>query len=132
MEDNYKIEMENLILEMRKKEEESNKYLLRLETVIIFLSTVSALTIIFISAFLASGTVLMFFLILIALLILFIGIYFALNIERDAGYYECRYCHHRYVPAFISLLMALHIGRSRLMKCPSCGKRTWQKKVLSK
>ena len=132
MEDTYKDKAENLILEIRKKEEESNKYLLRLETVIVVLSTVSALTIIFTAVFLTPGTVLMSFLVLIALLILFVGIYFALNIERDAGYYECRYCHHRYVPDFSSVLMAMHMGRSRLMKCPSCGKRSWQKKVLSR
>ena len=59
-------------------------------------------------------------------------IYFALNIEREAGYYECKSCHHRYVPDFSHAVMAMHIGRSRLMKCPSCGKRTWQKKVLSR
>ena len=58
--------------------------------------------------------------------------YFALNIERDAGYYECSFCHHRYVPDFSHVIMAMHIGRVRLMKCPSCGKRTWQKKVLSR
>ena len=132
MEEDYKDKAEKLILEIRKKEEENNRYLLRLETVIGVLATVSALTIIFIAAFLTPGTVLMAFLVLIALLILFTGIYFALNIERDAGYYECRSCHHRYVPDFSHVVMAMHIGRVRLMKCPSCGKRTWQKKVLSR
>ena len=132
MEEDYKDKAEKLILEIRKKEEENNRYLLRLETVIGVLATVSCLTIIFTAAFLTPGTVLMSFLVLIALLILFIGIYFALNIERDAGYYECRSCHHRYVPDFNHVVMAMHIGRVRLMKCPSCGKRTWQKKVLSR
>ena len=132
MEEDYKDKAEKLILEIRKKEEENNRYLLRLETVIGVLATVSCLTIIFTAAFLTPETVLMSFLVLIALLILFIGIYFALNIERDAGYYECRSCHHRYVPDFNHVVMAMHIGRVRLMKCPSCGKRTWQKKVLSR
>lgn len=132
MEDNYKDKAEKLIVEIRKKEEENNKYLLRLEIVIGVLATVSALIIIFTAAFLTPGTILMFFLVLLALLILFVGIYFALNIERDAGYYECRTCHHRYVPDLNHVVMSMHIGRTRLMKCPSCGKRTWQKKVLSK
>lgn len=132
MEEGYKDKAEKLILEIRKKEEENNRYLLRLEIVIGVLASVSALTIIFTASFLIPGTTLMFFLFLIALLILFVGIYFALNIERDAGYYECRSCHHRYVPDFRHVVMAPHIGRSRQMKCPSCGKRTWQKKVLSR
>ena len=132
MEENYKDKAENLILEIRKKEEENNRYLLRLETVIGVISTVSALTIIFTAVFLTPGTVIMAFLILIAFIVFFVGIYFALNIERNAGYYECRYCHHRYIPDFSRVVVAMHIGRSRLMKCPSCGKRSWQKKVLSK
>lgn len=130
MEENYKEKAEKLILEIRKREEDNNRYLLKLETVIGVLATVSALTIILIAAFLIPGTVLMFFLILIALAILSVGIYFALKIERDAGYYECRHCHHRYVPDFNSVLMAPHIGRDRMMKCPKCGKKSLMKKVL--
>ena len=123
---------EENLLKMKRKEEEANKYLLRLETVIGILSTVSFLTIIFTAAFLTPGTALMFLLMFLALAIFAVGIYSALKIERDAGYYECRHCHHSYVPDFSSVLMAPHIGRIRLMKCPSCGKRTWQKKVLSR
>ena len=67
MEDNYKDKAEKLIVEIKKKEEENNKYLLSLETVIGVLATVSALIIIFTAAFLAPGTILMFFLVLLAL-----------------------------------------------------------------
>ena len=63
VEENYKDKAEELILEIRKKEEENNKYLLRLETVIGVLAIVSALTIIFTAAFLTPETVLMSFLI---------------------------------------------------------------------
>ena len=28
--------------------------------------------------------------------------------------------------------MAPHYGRTRKMRCPACGKKTWQKKVISK
>ena len=63
MEEDYKDKAEKLILEIRKKEEENNKYLLRLETVIGVLAIVSALTIIFTAAFLTPETVLMSFLI---------------------------------------------------------------------
>ena len=58
MEEDYKDKAEKLILEIRKKEEENNRYLLRLETVIGVLATVSCLTIIFTAAFLTPGTVL--------------------------------------------------------------------------
>ena len=57
---------------------------------------------------------------------------FAVRIEQLAGYYECQECHHRYVPTFWQTLMAPHVGRSRKMKCPHCGKRNYHKKVISK
>ena len=132
MEEDYKDKAEKLIIEIRRKEEENNRYLLRLETVIGVISTVSALTIIFTAAFLTPGTVLMSFLVLIALLILFVGIYFALNIERDAGYYECQHCHHSHIPPLKTVVLAPHIGRSRWMKCPYCHKRSFMKKTLTK
>ena len=58
--------------------------------------------------------------------------FIAVGIEQKAGYYECKNCHHRYVPTYWQTNLAMHIGRTRYMKCPECGKRSWQKKVLTK
>lgn len=33
---------------------------------------------------------------------------------------------------FMSVYFAMHIGRTRYMKCPHCQKRSWQKKIYSK
>ena len=57
---------------------------------------------------------------------------FAVRIEQVAGYYECGKCGHKYVPSYGSASKAMHIGRTRYMKCPNCGKSSWQKKVMSK
>lgn len=57
---------------------------------------------------------------------------FMIKIEQTAGYYECAKCAHRYVPAYKSVFIAAHIHTTRYMRCPKCGKRSWQKKVLSK
>ena len=51
--------------------------------------------------------------------------------SRKRSYYECEKCHHKYVPSFTKTLFAMHVNRTRYMKCPHCGKRSWQKKVLS-
>ena len=61
-----------------------------------------------------------------------IGMLFGLKIEQTAGYYKCAKCNHKYVPTYSSVLWAMHINRTRYMKCPKCGKRSWQKKVISK
>lgn len=113
-------------------EEETNRYLLRLETVIEALTLLSSLTIIFIAAFLIPMGIATYILIAISLIILLLGTYFALKIECDAGYYECQHCHHSHIPPLKTVVLAPHIGRSRWMKCPYCHKRSFMKKTLTK
>ena len=71
-------------------------------------------------------------LIVIGMLPLLICLPFLLRIEQVAGYYECQNCKHRYVPTYKSVNLAPHLGRSRQMRCPECGKVSWHKKVLTK
>ena len=71
-------------------------------------------------------------LILIGLAPILIACPFMLKIEQVAGYYECKKCGHRYVPTFKAVNLAMHMGRTRYLKCPGCGKKSWQKKVISK
>ena len=61
-----------------------------------------------------------------------VSMYHAIKIEREVGYYECLDCGHRYVSGFAAFINAPHIGKTRKMKCPQCGRRNWQKKVLTK
>ena len=72
-------------------------------------------------------------LIVLASLIPFlIAVPFLIKIEQKAGYYKCAECGHCYVPTFKSVVMAPHMGRTRKMTCPNCGKKSWQKKVMTK
>ena len=71
-------------------------------------------------------------LIIIGFVPFLVGATYALKIEQVAGYYECAKCHHKYVPTFKSVFFAMHIGRTRFMKCPKCNKISWNKKVISK
>ena len=59
-----------------------------------------------------------------------VSMFLALRIEQTAGYYECRKCHHKYVPTYLSVLWAAHVNRTRYMKCPECNKYSWNKKVI--
>jgi len=36
------------------------------------------------------------------------------------------------VPSYAAVNLACHIGRTRYLKCPECGKKSWQQKKLGK
>ena len=131
--ENYNEQMENSLIEMIKQKERADKRLLTMEIVIGLTSTI------FLFAMLAVGIIFMTLEKPILAFILPVGIgfvqfiicmAFALRIEQVAGYYECRKCGHRYVPSYKAVSLAMHTGRMRYMKCPKCGKKSWQKKVI--
>ena len=130
--DNYNKEMENKILEMIKQKEESDKRLLMLEWVIGILSCIILFVPIFIGALLPLEEWKQLAIIFSGFIPGFVGLCFAMRIEQIAGYYECQHCKHRYVPTYKAVNFAMHMGRTRYMKCPKCGKKSWQKKVISK
>ena len=131
----YNRQAELNLVEMTKQKEEADKRLLKIEIVMGILSTVFLFTLIIIGAiFFAKDddTRWIFFLLFgLGVVQFIICMFFAIRIEQKAGYYECQNCHHKYVPTFVQVNFAMHANRTRYMKCPCCGKRTWQKKVLS-
>ena len=131
MED-YKKQAEENLLEMKKQKEEADKRMLQLEWVIGYTASISFLVLVFVASFVEMPDWLRGVLILIGFVSFIISMFFALRIEQTAGYYECAKCHHKYVPEYKSVFWAMHIGRTRYMKCPECGKKSWQRKVISK
>ena len=130
--DTYQKMAEENLLQLHALEEEANKKRLSLEWVIGFLGIV---------VFFGAGAV--------ACLVempgwgrtiigvcggicFMIAMCYGLRIEQDAGYYECPECGERYKPTYFAVFFAPHMGRTRRMKCPKCGARAWNKKVLSK
>lgn len=130
--ENYNEKAEKALLEMVKKEEMQNKKLMMYENVIGFGSTLSFLIQVLVAVFLVKNTTAQIILFILAFAFLIIGVSFALKIEAETGYYECQKCHNKYVPKYSSVYFAMHLGTTRYMKCPKCGKRSWQKKVMSK
>ena len=131
MENYNKIADENL-LELKRQKEEKDKQLLALEWVIGCTSSIIFLTLIFVASFAGMPSFLRVMLIILGSVLFAIGIGNAIKIEQTAGYYECNKCHHKYIPTYQSVLWSMHMGRTRYMKCPKCGKKSWNKKVLSK
>ena len=130
--DNYNKELENNLLEMMKQKEQADKRLLSIEVFIGITAIIVLFALIFVAAFIQMETWLRISLIVFGFILFLAGCFYALRIEQVAGYYECEHCKHRYVPTYKAVNMAMHMGRTRYMRCPKCGKKSWQKKVLSK
>ena len=128
----YNEKAEKLLIEMARKEEKNNKKMMMYEIVIGSISTVSFVILIMAAALINMEIYFRVALFVIAFIILISGVVFALKIEAEAGYYECKNCHHRYVPKFSSVFFAMHYGTTRYLKCPKCHKKTWNKKVMTK
>lgn len=128
----YDKQVEQNLIEMVKQKEESDKRLLNIEIVLMAISITFFIAIIAIVSFVDMP--------LWAKIVIGIGGFIQLlastlicfRIEQKAGYYECQECHHRYVPTFLQSSIAPHMGRTKYMKCPKCGKKSWQRKIISK
>lgn len=129
---NYKESYEKNLLDMVRQKEKSDKKMLSLEILIGVFSMIILFSFVFTASFAAMADWLRVVLIAVGFIVAVVGIMFALKIEQEAGYYECAHCHHKHVPTFSSVLWAPHINRTRYMNCPECGKKSWQKKVISK
>lgn len=129
MKDNEKKLEENL-LEITKLKEEKDRQLLNLEIVIGYTSSITFITLIFVASYIKMPLWVSILLIVIGSIIFAVGMANAIKIEQVAGYYECSNCKHKYIPSYQSVLWAMHIGRTRKMKCPKCHEKSWHKKVI--
>ena len=128
----YNKDMENNLLEMIKQKEQADKRLLAAEVFIGVTATIVLFSLIFTAAFVQMENWLRILMIAFGFVLFLAGCFYAVRIEQVAGYYQCIECEHKYVPTFKAVIMAQHMGRKRYMKCPNCGKKSWQKKVLTK
>ena len=128
--ENYNKKADENLIEMKKQKEQSDKRLLTMEIVIGVLISLVFFALIFIASFVQMEDWLRITLILTGFIPFIIMVPFAIRIEQIAGYYECNKCHYKYVPEYSSVLWAMHINRTRYMKCPKCNQRSWQKKVI--
>lgn len=130
MKNNDKKLNENL-LALAKEKEQKDKQLLTLEWVLGFLGLAAFLAMVFMCIPIAdSNTPLAVTMFIVGFIIFMIAAFFALKIEQIAGYYQCAKCGHKHVPTFGAVFVAMHFGRTRHLRCPKCGKKSWQKKVL--
>ena len=127
----YMNKAEENLVELEQIIENNNKRLLDLEVVLLIISILAFVIMIMTSEVVDDK---FFKVILIggASIILLTAIIFAFIIEKEAGYYECSKCHHKYVATYKQILISMHMGWTRKLKCPKCGEKSWSKKVLKK
>ena len=132
MTDTYNKKAEENLLAMRREVDEKNRQLLNLEMLIVAPATIAGLVLCGVAAYVEMPTGLRAGLIVFAVVMIVTVAFIAVGIEQKAGYYECQKCFDRHIPTYWQTNLAPHIGRTRYMKCPACGKWSYQKKVLTK
>ena len=130
--ENYNKEWENKLIEMLKQKEEADKRLLKLEIVLGIIAILPLIAAVTMANIVEMEEWKAGLLVGLSLLPLLIATPFALKIEQKAGYYECRKCGHRHIPRYSNVFFAMHINRTRYMRCPQCNQKSWQKKVIRK
>ena len=123
---------EQILIEMVKEKEKADKSLLALEWMLGTLSILILLIPIIIGSLIEIEEWKRVLICFSGFIPCFVGFLFCLKIEQVAGYYECGKCGHKYVPTYKAVNMAMHMGRTRYLKCPHCGKKSWNKKVINK
>ena len=124
-------ELEKNLIRILKQKEEADKRLLALEIVIGAMSIAVLFIPIIIGALLPIENRQRTLIIFSGFIPALIGFFSALKIEQVAGYYECKHCNHRYVPSFKSVILSMHLGRTRYLTCPNCHRRSYHKKVVN-
>lgn len=130
MENNNK--NEQILLDMAKELEEKNKTIWRNMWIILIVSIVGLFAGVFASAYLIPEGPWQLVSIISCTVVFLIPCFYALKLEVSVGAYKCKNCGHEIVPTYKEALNAMHMGTTRYLKCPKCGKRTWCKKVLKK
>ena len=130
MAESYDKKVEENLIVLNREIEEKNRQLLRAEIWIGAPATFAGLVMCGIASYVEMPVWGRIVLIVFALAMILIVAFVAVGIEQKAGYYECQNCHDRHVPTYWQTNLAPHMGRTRYMKCPVCGKSTWQRKVV--
>ncbi len=131
MED-YNKKTEELLVEMAAKDEAKNKKLIMNMWVIAITALLFYIGIIILAANTLEEGPVLGTVICASTVLLVIVAFYALKLEVESGYYECRKCHHKHVPNYFVAMICPHINLTRFLKCPKCHKWSWSKKVMRK
>ena len=127
---NNEKKLEENLLELAQQKEQKDKQLLSLEWVLAIIAVVALMSFVIIAAAIEMPEWTRWIILGTGFVVFIVTMLFGLRIEQIAGYYKCEECGHKYVPKYWPVFFAMHMGRTRHLRCPKCGKKSWQKKVL--
>ena len=127
---NNEKKLEENLLELAQQKEQKDKQLLSLEWVLAIIAVVTLMSFVIIAAVIEMPEWTRWIILGTGFVVFIVTMLFGLRIEQIAGYYKCEECGHKYVPKYWPVFFAMHMGRTRHLRCPKCGKKSWQKKVL--
>ena len=128
----YNKKTEKLLVELAKHDELKNKKLMTSMWVILITSAIFYIEILLIALNVLEEGILLGGIICISTFLFVTAGFIALKFELDAGYYECKKCHHKFIPTYKEVILAMHFSTTRYLKCPKCHQRSWSKKVMTK
>ena len=121
----YKQNAEDNILSLIQEERQKTKFQTTIAVIVVTITLLAGVPLMLISGLLEMETLYRVLLIVLGFVIIFTGIGVAVALEITCGAYECRKCGHRFVPSVGAYLMGAHSLRTRHLKCPKCGKRSF-------
>ena len=135
--ENYNAKSEELILSLKSENENYAKKLMRTVVYIVIIGAAASLVMFTVGIIIATkngdGDPLAKALIGSGCAIIVAAAFTGYGIELKTGFYKCAKCGYTYTPSsFLKTSLMMHINTTRYMKCPKCGKRSWQKKVLTR
>ena len=129
----YNERTDELLIEMAKQEEIKNKKLITNMYILTGTTLLFYISIILLAVFTLKEGFVLGTIVCVSTVITIIVLFYGLKLEIDAGYYECKNCHHRFIPKnYFATMFAPHMNTTRYLKCPKCNKRSWSKKVMTK
>ena len=120
------------LLEVIKEKQMADKKVLKIVTLANIVSILFFICCCIIVRFVAMPEWTKYTLVAVFLAILLLIELVLLRVDKTTGYYQCVKCGKTHVPTYSKLLWTMHFDKTRYMKCPHCGKWSWQKKTVEK
>ena len=128
----YEKKNEELLLELAKQDELKNKKIMANMWILLISDSVFYFGIILLAAATLEEGVMLGIIISVSTVFFILVAFYALKLEVDAGYYECKNCHNKFIPSYLIAFITPHVHTTRYLRCPKCHKLTWSKKVMTK